>query len=65
MGLTRVQLKSELRGGLRRWAGAILVLALAAAAALTAATGARRTDTAFSRALSSGEAADANVSVTA
>ena len=41
------------------------MLALAAAAALTAATGARRTDTAFSRALSSADAADANVSVTA
>ena len=41
------------------------MLALAAAAALTAATGARRTDTAYSRALSSADAADANVSVTA
>ena len=34
-------------------------------ASLTAATGARRTDTAFSRALSTADAADANVSVTA
>ena len=41
------------------------MLALAVAASLTAATGARRTDTAFSRALTSADAADANVSVDA
>ena len=65
MGLTRLQLKSELHGGLRQWAGTIVVLALSSAAALTAATAARRTDTAFSRALSSANAADVNVSVNA
>jgi putative ABC transport system permease protein len=65
VGLTRVQLKSELRGRFRGWAGPIIVLALAAAASLTAATAARRTDTAFTRALSSANAADANVSVDA
>lgn len=65
MGLTRVLLKSELKGRFRGWVGPIVVLALAAAASLTAATGARRTDTAFSRALSSANAADANVSVDA
>jgi putative ABC transport system permease protein len=65
VGLARVQLKSELRGRFLGWAGPVIVLALAAAASLTAATGARRTDTAFARALSSANAADANVSVDA
>jgi hypothetical protein len=56
-------LKSDFRTGYRRWAGAIMVLALAAGAALLAATAARRTDTAFARALTTAHAADAYVSV--
>jgi hypothetical protein len=65
VGLAGMQLRSELRGGFRCWGGAIVVLALTAGAALTAATAARRTDTAFARALSAGNAADAAVSVNA
>jgi hypothetical protein len=65
VGLARVRLRSDLRAGYRRWAGAIVVLALAAAAALTAATAARRTDTAFARALTAAHTADAYVSVNA
>src|ERR1700693_6252450 len=63
--LAAIQLESELRGGFRRWGGAIVVLALAVAAALTAATAAHRTDTAFSRALNAANAAGAAVSVNA
>jgi hypothetical protein len=65
VGLTRIQLKSEFTGRFGGWAGPVIVLAIAAAASLTAATGARRTDTAFARALASANAADANVSVDA
>ena len=60
-----MRLKSDLRTGYRRWAGAIVVLALAGGAALLAATAARRTDTAFARALTAAHTADAYVSVNA
>ena len=45
----------------RRWFASILLLALAGGAALTAAQAARRTDTAFARALADGHASDAVV----
>jgi len=60
-GCTRVKLWSNFRAGSRPWAGSVVVLALTATAALTAATAARRTDTAFSRALRSANSANAYV----
>ena len=53
-------MRSELREK-RRWLASILLLALAGGAALTAAQAARRTDTAFARALADGHASDAVV----
>jgi hypothetical protein len=54
--LARIDLRQA-----RRWVASILLLALAGGAALTAAQAARRTDTAFARALASGHASDAVV----
>jgi len=58
--LTRFLARVDLRHA-RRWTASILLLALAGGAALTAAQAARRTDTAFSRALAAGHASDAVV----
>jgi hypothetical protein len=60
MGLLRLRLRAERRDA-KRWIGAILLLALAGGAALVAAQAARRTDTAFGRALDASNAADAIV----
>lgn len=60
VGLLRLRLRAERRSA-SRWIGAVLLLALAGGAALTAAQAARRTDTAFSRDLVQGRAADAFV----
>ncbi|MDQ1508170.1 MAG: putative transport system permease protein [Actinomycetota bacterium] len=60
MALTRFLARVDLRHA-RRWAASILLLALAGGAALTAAQAARRTDTAFTRALAAGHASDAVV----
>ena len=60
MALTRFLALIDLRQA-RRWAASILLLALAGGAALTAAEAARRTDTAFTRALTDGHASDAVV----
>jgi hypothetical protein len=58
--LARFLARGELRQA-RRWTASILLLALAGGAALTAAQAARRTDTAFARMLSAGNASDAVV----
>jgi hypothetical protein len=58
--MTRFLARIDLRQS-RRWAASIVLLALAGGAALTAAEAARRTDTAFTRALSAGHASDAVV----
>jgi hypothetical protein len=60
MGLVRMRMRAERRAP-RRWIGAILLLALAGSASLIAAQAARRTDTAFNRALAAGKASDAIV----
>jgi hypothetical protein len=60
MGLVRLRMRAE-RRALGRWAGAIVLLALAGSASLIAAQAARRTDTAFNRALSVASASDAVV----
>ncbi|MDQ1479824.1 MAG: putative transport system permease protein [Actinomycetota bacterium] len=58
--MTRFLARIDLRQA-RRWAASIVLLALAGGAALTAAEAARRTDTAFTRALTAGHASDAVV----
>jgi hypothetical protein len=58
--VTRVLARIDLRHA-RRWTASILLLALAGGAALTAAQAARRTDTAYARALADGHASDAVV----
>jgi hypothetical protein len=58
--VTRFALRIELRHA-RRWIASIVLLALAGGAAIAAAQAARRTDTAFARALSEGRASDAIV----
>jgi len=58
--VTRFLARIDLRHG-RRWVASILLLALAGGAALTAAQAARRTDTAYARALADGHASDAVV----
>ena len=58
--MTRFLARIDLRHA-RRWTASILLLALAGGAALTAAQAARRTDTAFARALADGHASDAVV----
>ena len=60
MGLVRLRMRAERRDS-KRWIGAILLLALAGSASLIAAQAARRTDTAFTRALAVGQASDAIV----
>ena len=60
MSLTRFRAPIELRDA-RRWLASIMLLALAGGAALAAAQAARRTDTAFARALADGHASDAVV----
>ena len=60
MSLTGFRVPIELRNA-RRWLASIFLLALAGGAALTAAQAARRTDTAFARALAEGHASDAVV----
>lgn len=60
MGLIRLRLRAARRDA-TRWIGAILLLALAGGAALTAAQAARRTDTAFRRDLVQGRSSDAVV----
>lgn len=58
MGLLRLRLRGERRTA-TRWIGAILLLAIAGGAAITAAQAARRTDTAFTRLLNESNASDA------
>ena len=65
VGLASYRLRANWRADVRAWAGSIIVLTLAGAAAITAATAARRTDTAFNRALREANAADVFVSVNA
>src|SRR5690242_17613239 len=60
MGFVRLRVGAERRRP-RRWLGAVLLLALAGSASLIAAQAARRTDTAFNRALSDLRASDAVV----
>jgi ABC-type antimicrobial peptide transport system permease subunit len=60
VGLAALRIRFE-RRQFRVWLGAIVLLALAGGAALTAAQAARRTDTAFARDLADGRASDAVV----
>jgi hypothetical protein len=60
MGFVRLRLRAERRRP-RRWLGAVLLLALVGSASLIAAQAARRTDTAFNRALAVTQASDAVV----
>ena len=60
MGFLRLRVRAERRRP-RRWLGAVLLLALAGSASLLAAQAARRTDTAFNRALAALRASDAVV----
>ena len=60
MALAALRFRFE-RRQLKTWLGAIVLLALAGGAALTAAQAARRTDTAFARDLADGRASDAVV----
>jgi hypothetical protein len=60
VGLGALRIRFE-RRQVRVWLGAIVLLALAGGAALTAAQAARRTDTAFTRDLADGRASDAVV----
>ena len=63
VGLASYRLRANWRADVRAWTGSIIVLTLVGAAAITAVTVARRTDTAFNRALSEANAADVFVSV--
>jgi ABC-type lipoprotein release transport system permease subunit len=60
MGFVRLRVRAERRRP-GRWSGAVLLLALAGSASLFAAQAARRTDTAFDRALAVAQASDAVV----
>ncbi|MCA1832975.1 MAG: FtsX-like permease family protein [Actinomycetota bacterium] len=59
MNAVIVRLRTELRSGWRAWLGLTLLLAIAAGAAVTAAAGARRTETAYPRFLKAQDAFDA------
>lgn len=65
LGVAGLVLRTELRARWAAWLALVLVVGLAGGVVLTAAAGAQRTGTAFSRLLQASHAADAAVAVNA